>query len=69
RNFEIDFKKKGGEEFLAEVSSSLLNLGGKKAIQVIVRDITERKKMDKRLKTIYALCFYSSHEKWRTDSC
>ena len=48
--FEISFKKKNGEIFLAEVSSSLINIGGKKVIQGIVRDITERKLAEQKLK-------------------
>ncbi len=48
--FEISFKKKNGEIFLAEVSSSLFNVGGKKVIQGIVRDISERKLAEQKLK-------------------
>ncbi len=48
--FELSFKKKNGELFLAEVSSSLFNIGGKKVIQGIVRDITERKLAEQKLK-------------------
>ncbi len=48
--FEISFKKKNGEKFLAEVSSSLFNIDGKKVIQGIVRDITERKLTEQKLK-------------------
>ena len=44
-NFEIDFKKKNGEIFSAEVSSSLFETKGKKLIQGIVRDISEQKQM------------------------
>jgi len=43
-NFEIDFKKKNGEIFPAEVSSSLFKIGVRRVIQGIVRDITDRKK-------------------------
>jgi diguanylate cyclase (GGDEF)-like protein/PAS domain S-box-containing protein len=43
-NFEIDFKKKNGEPFPAEVSSSIFKIGAKEVIQGIVRDITDRKK-------------------------
>lgn len=43
-NFEIDFKKKNGEIFSAEVSSSLFKIGVKEVIQGIVRDITDRKR-------------------------
>ncbi len=44
--FEINFKKKNGEIFPAEVSSSLFNIGNNKFIQGIVREITERKKAE-----------------------
>ncbi|MEW6052236.1 MAG: EAL domain-containing protein [Nitrospirota bacterium] len=43
-NFEIDFKKKNGDLFSAEVSASLFEVGGKTVIQEIVRDITDRKR-------------------------
>lgn len=46
-NFETDFKKKTGEVFPAEVSSSLYEIGDKKVIQGIIRDITERKQAEK----------------------
>ncbi len=49
-NFEIAFKKKSGEVFDAEVSSSLFEIGEQKVIQGIVRDITERKLMEKALR-------------------
>ena len=45
-SFETDFKKKTGEVFPAEVSSSLFEIGDKKVIQGIVRDITERKQAE-----------------------
>jgi PAS domain S-box-containing protein len=44
--FEINFKKKNGDIFTAEVSSSLYDVDDKKIIQGIVRDITKRKKAD-----------------------
>jgi len=44
-NFEIDFIKKNGEVFPAEVSSSLFKIGGKQVIQGIVRDVTDRKQI------------------------
>ena len=47
--FDIDFKKKSGELFLAEVSSSLFETGGKLVIQGIVRDITRRKQTQQAL--------------------
>ncbi len=47
--FEIEFKKKNDEVFCAEVSSSLFEIGGKKVIQGIVRDITKRKRAEEAL--------------------
>jgi len=46
-NFNIDFKKKSGEIFPAEVSSSIYTIGQKKIIQGIVRDISEQQKAEK----------------------
>jgi len=43
-DFEIDFIKKDGQVFQAEVSSNLIDLGDTSVIQGVVRDITERKK-------------------------
>ena len=51
-NFEIDYRKKNGKIFPAEVSSSLFEIGGKKVVQGIVRDITERKRAEKELSTL-----------------
>jgi PAS domain S-box-containing protein len=48
-SFEIDFKKKNGEVFPAEVSSSMFEIGGKRVIQGIVRDITDRKLAEQEL--------------------
>ncbi len=48
-NFETQFKKRSGEIFSAEVSSSLFTVGDTRVIQKIVRDITERKSMEKEL--------------------
>lgn len=50
--FEIDFIKKNGETFPADVSSSLFEIGGKKVIQGIVRDITERKLAEETLRQV-----------------
>ncbi|MEE9455649.1 MAG: HD domain-containing phosphohydrolase [bacterium] len=47
--FEVDFQKKDGSVFPAEVSSSLFEIAGKKVIQGIPRDITERKRAYERL--------------------
>ncbi|UCF04668.1 MAG: PAS domain S-box protein [bacterium] len=49
-SFEIDFMKKDGEVFPAEVSSSMLEIGGKPVIQGVVRDITEKKKGEEELR-------------------
>ncbi|MFX0210909.1 MAG: PAS domain S-box protein, partial [Candidatus Hodarchaeota archaeon] len=50
--FEIDFRKKNGEVFPAEVSSSLFEIRGEKVIQGIVRDITERKRVEQALRQV-----------------
>ena len=55
--FEISFKKKNGNIFLAEVSSSLFDIGGKQVIQGVIRDITIRVLTEKKLK--------ESEEKYR----
>jgi PAS domain S-box-containing protein len=47
--FEIHFLKKNGQTFPAEVSSSIFEMQGKKVVQGIVRDISERKKAEQRL--------------------
>ena len=49
-SLEIDFKKKDGGTFPAEVSSSLFQIRGEKVVQGIVRDITERKSMEEALR-------------------
>ncbi|MHA2054973.1 MAG: PAS domain S-box protein, partial [Candidatus Hodarchaeales archaeon] len=48
-SLEIDFIKKNGEMFPADVSSSLFTIGGKQVIQGIVRDIAERKEKEEAL--------------------
>ncbi|MCK4772595.1 MAG: PAS domain S-box protein [Candidatus Latescibacteria bacterium] len=48
--FEIDFKKKDGEIFPAQVSSSMFDLGGKRLVQGAVRDVTERKRTEEALR-------------------
>jgi PAS domain S-box-containing protein len=48
-NFEIEFRKKDGTIFIADVSSSIFKVGGRQVIQGIVRDITERKKAEEEL--------------------
>ncbi len=45
-DFEITFRKKDGTIFPVEVSSSLFEISGKKVIQGIVRDVTERKQAE-----------------------
>jgi two-component system sporulation sensor kinase C len=49
-NFEIEFKRKDGSVFPAEVSASIFDVSGQKVIQGIVRDITERKTMEDALR-------------------
>ncbi len=56
--FEINFKKKNGDIFPAEVSSSFFTVGSESFIQGIVRDITTRKQSELRLK--------DSEEKYRS---
>ncbi len=49
-DFECRFKKKNGDEFSAEVSSSMFESGEGKLIQGVVRDITERKLAEEALR-------------------
>lgn len=49
-NFEIDFKKKSGDVFSADVSSSIFEIGGEKVVQGIVRDISDRKEIEQQLR-------------------
>ncbi len=49
-NFEIDFMRRDGTVFQSEVSASLFEIQGRKLIQVIVRDITERKKAEEAIR-------------------
>ncbi|MHA2248572.1 MAG: PAS domain S-box protein, partial [Candidatus Hodarchaeales archaeon] len=48
--FEIKFRTKNNKDFLAEVSSSIFDVGDKKVIQGVIRDITVRVLTEKRLK-------------------
>ena len=48
--YKIYFKRSNEEVFPAEVSSSMFMLRGERMIQGVVRDITERKKAEKKLK-------------------
>jgi len=48
--FEIGFKKKNGELFPAEVSSSTFAIGGERVVQGIVRNISERKRVEEELR-------------------
>lgn len=49
-SFEINFKKKNGDIFQAEVSSNIIIINNQKLVQGLVRDITERKKAEEELK-------------------
>lgn len=51
-NFEIEFKRKNGDLFIADVSSSLFNLNESKVVQGIVRDITLRRHAEKEKKKL-----------------
>lgn len=48
--FEIDFRKKDGSTFNAEVSSSVIEFSGKRVVQGIVRDVSERKGAEEELR-------------------
>lgn len=48
-NFEIEFIRKDKAKFHADVVSSLVEIGGEKLVQAIVRDITKRKKTEAQL--------------------
>jgi PAS domain S-box-containing protein len=56
--FEIKFLKKNGEIFPAEVSANSMEIGGKKIIQGIVRDMSDRIREEELLR--------ESEEKYRT---
>ncbi|MFC1657692.1 ATP-binding protein [Candidatus Moduliflexota bacterium] len=49
-SFEIPFLRKDGSTFPAEVSSKIFDLGGRKVIQGIVRDMTERKEAERHVR-------------------
>jgi PAS domain S-box-containing protein len=53
-NFETSFVRKNGETFQAEVSSSLFRIGDQTVIQGIVRDVTERKRVEGKLQQLAA---------------
>jgi len=49
-SFEVEFKRKDGSIFQGEVSASILEIGGERVIQGIVRDVTERKRAEDALR-------------------
>jgi PAS domain S-box-containing protein/putative nucleotidyltransferase with HDIG domain len=49
-NFETYFKKKGGTIFPAEVSANLFEIGNTKWVQGVVRDISDRKESEMKLR-------------------
>jgi len=49
-DFEVEFRRKDGTLFPAEVGSSLITVTGQHIVQVIVRDITERKRVQEEWK-------------------
>jgi PAS domain S-box-containing protein len=56
--YEASLKRKNGETFQAEVNTGVITLEGKPAQLTIIRDITERKKIEESLR--------ESEEKYRT---
>ncbi|MEJ2254167.1 MAG: EAL domain-containing protein [Nitrospirota bacterium] len=48
---EISFKTKSRGTFPAEVSASLFSIGGRSVIQEMIRDITERKRLEEQLES------------------
>ena len=58
--YEVEHLRKDGKILPVEINSKLINFQGKTAILSIVRDITERKKIEQELK--------ESEEKWRALS-
>ena len=54
-NFEIQFQKKNGERFPAEISASVFEINGQKVVQGLVRDITRRKEAEAVLRNYQTL--------------
>lgn len=54
--FETVHRRKNGETFPVETSSRIIEIGGQKYFQAVVRDITERKKGEERLTKLNS-CF------------
>lgn len=64
--FEVEYVRKDGSVFPAEISSRMIDLGGKKACLTISRDISERKRAERdsnlsrlRFKALYELSHMS----------
>jgi len=51
RNFEAVGKSKSGNTFIGDISSELIEINGEKCLLTIVRDITERKKVEEELRS------------------
>ena len=68
--FEIDFINKNGDLIPAEVTSSILNISGRKVIQGIVRDIRERKLAEQARRETFAIIEKSpvSAFLWRNET-
>ncbi len=47
RDYEIKFKRKDGTKFIGMINADLVDIRGEKAIHIMVRDITKRKKAEK----------------------
>jgi PAS domain S-box-containing protein len=69
--FEIDFIRKNGEIITADVSSSLIDIGGTTMVQGMARDITERKRAEETLReqaeTIRSIVDSSQDWIWAID--
>lgn len=52
-NFEIYYLTKTGDLFLADVSASMVDVGGKQRIQSVIRDITDRRRIERELDSLF----------------
>lgn len=52
-NYEIYYQVKSGDVFLADVSSSVLDVAGNERIQTVIRDITDRRRIERELDNLF----------------